>query len=315
MSTNGGIFTFLMGIIVIVFAGIALSLMVDGRNGSLQFNRSIHREIELNTEEIAYIKSNIQYSSDILEEMVIAQSQASKLRGHQKTLPSVNRLLQTVGELNTGIVILESSFKSYRSEYIRQSRKAAIGEKIGNVRLHDGREYINAVIKSVTDVGLEIQHDYGIGRVQAPDLSQELQERFQWNDEERRQRLKEEEDHRNQHLQEILAKSLAEEKLEEASSSDSENEKKSLLQTRVKALRTRAQNLKNEKSETDHLVRYSPQKSVPGSLESTREKSIRLAKEYSKTRNELSLAIADLAEVSPQDELLQETILISQEQF
>jgi hypothetical protein len=44
----------------------------------------------------------------------------------------------------------------------------------------DGREYLQAVISRVTDVGLEIRHEHGTARIQAADLDASYQERFQW---------------------------------------------------------------------------------------------------------------------------------------
>jgi hypothetical protein len=314
-SDNPGIFTFLMGLIIVVFAGIGVSLMVDGRNGSLQFSRSIDRDIERNAEEISYMKSQLYRSSDMLEEMVIEHSRNLKAKNAQAASLRLDQLQKSLGELNTEVAFLESSFKNYRSEYIRKSRAAAVGEEIRNLKLRDGREYPKSTILLVTEVGLEIRHEHGISRVQAPDLSQEFQERFQWSDEERRQRLKEEEDRRNAHLQAVLAKSLADRELKEIGNVDEGREKKKLLQTQVKALRLKLANLQREKAETDSLVRYSAQRSVSGSLESVRDKSIRLAKEYSKADTELSIAVANLSQVSPDDPLLRGSTQPFQEQF
>ena len=41
-------------------------------------------------------------------------------------------------------------------------------------------------ITKVTEVGLEIRHEHGIARIQVSDLEGIWQQRFQWDDEERR---------------------------------------------------------------------------------------------------------------------------------
>jgi hypothetical protein len=65
---------------------------------------------------------------------------------------------------------------------------------LGNLKVRNGREYLQATILRVTDVGLEIRHEDGIARIQAPDLDSKWQDRFQWKDDERRKVLAAERD-------------------------------------------------------------------------------------------------------------------------
>lgn len=86
----------------------------------------------------------------------------------------------------TAIAAMEQEFSRYRKGYRDQARAGAIGQSLGNLTIRGGREYRQAVITRVTGEGLEIRHENGLARLQAEDLAPALQERFQWNDEERR---------------------------------------------------------------------------------------------------------------------------------
>ncbi len=115
---------------------------------------------------------------------------SSEEKGALKERKSVLEVKQE--RLREAINQLDSDFTQYRTDYCRQVRQAAIGESMGDITLRNGREYKQVKIKQVTDVGLEIRHADGIARIQAPDLDQKIRDRFQWNDELRRQVLENE---------------------------------------------------------------------------------------------------------------------------
>jgi hypothetical protein len=55
-------------------------------------------------------------------------------------------------------------------------------KKIGTLTLRGDREYREAVITRVTEVGLEIRHQHGIARILSAELGPKWQNRFQWSE-------------------------------------------------------------------------------------------------------------------------------------
>lgn len=81
--------------------------------------------------------------------------------------------------LTDSIAQLETDANRYRTEYQQKSWAKAMGEKLGNIKLKSGREYLNVTITRVTDVGLEISHENGFARIAVLDLDSKLRDRFQ----------------------------------------------------------------------------------------------------------------------------------------
>lgn len=309
-----GIFTFLVGLIVLVMAGVALSLVVDRKFKFSSRANEIRQDINRNALEIEELESRKEGRARQLSES------SHKLRAtslaHQGSAREVNALEQrrakldgSRGELLHQIEVLESGFSNYRSEYRRKAWERAVGEKLGDLVLSGGRRYLQATITRVTDVGLEIRHENGFARIQAPDLAPELQDRFQWNDDARRQRLNEEVENLDGKTNQSIG--------QKASKSSTPNESRALrvntteeadvpvaLRQKVIAWKAKVSKLQGEKLEADSRAGYGSQTSVPGSLETWSAKAARLGAELIRARAALELAKSELAKVSPGDPLL-----------
>jgi hypothetical protein len=188
-----------------------------------------------------------------------------------------------------------------------------VGQSLGNLSLRGGREYRQAVISRVTDVGLEIRHEHGIARIQAPDLDASMQDRFQWNDEERRARLAAEKaDHdsiapppapEDEPVAKIKRPSPSTKKTD-SSKDEVDPDELSMLRSNVIAWKSKVVQLDADRSQAISSASYGGQSSVPGSLETWQAKASRLGGELARARAKLAEAKAALMVVSPDDSLL-----------
>lgn len=305
VDDHPGLFYFMAGIVVIVMTAVGLSLLIDRR---FAFSSSIVEAkagLLADEEVVKELRAQVFAQSKHLADSDHQRESASKAfrlaNSESKTLAQRKELLlKSRADLHVEIGSLEREFLSYRQEYRRKSRAAAAGEVLGNLKVQSGRVYQNAVLIRVTDAGMEIRHEDGIARIQAPDLDARWQDRFQW-DEEGRKRLLESEMRSSAGVE--IEAPAAEPSVQD-SRRQANDEKLRLLQKQVLNWMARESQLSNEQSDAASRAGYGSQSSAPGSLETWSARSARLARELSRARIELQLARASLAEVAPGDPLL-----------
>lgn len=320
---NSGIVYFLIGIIVIVFTAVGMSMLVDKRFRFSSGAGVLNREIALQTEEIADLTVRVDLRSKTLTEELSRRNPSAT--GRQETLATIaatttrkSGLQNSQNRLRTELTALDKAFAGYRANYREKTWAKAVGQEIGNLTIRGGRQYHQVTITKVTDVGLEIRHEHGIARIQAPDLDPEWQDRFQWSDEERRARLKKE----SEDLDDIpaVAKSNPPEEpdgieagagvdptqpVSAGSTADpAQLENIQQLRTKVIGWKSKISRLQIERSEAASNASYGKQTSVPGSLETWDARAVRLAKELARAQAELTLARARLAALAPDDPAL-----------
>lgn len=303
-----GIFTFLIGIIVLVMAGVGLSVVIDRRlsfsSGALQTQRDIH----LDASELEELTARHGERSRELAELEIRVESSRETLGKTETLRQMKLVLEdTRQRLLSASAALEVDFMSYRADYRRKTRAAAVGESLGNLVLRGGREYQQATITRVTDVGLEIRHVDGIARIQAPDLGPQMQDRFQWSDEDRRKVLEAEKASRDAvaEVPEIAAEipELAPKRVEDAKLSQGDDELGG-LRRQVIIWQSKVRQLRSEWLAAQSNAGYGSQKSLPGSLETWNARAARLGNELARASASLAIARSNLAAVAPGDPLL-----------
>ena len=307
---------FMVGMIVVVMAGAGLSLVVDRRLKYSTGVGEIQREISANAAELEDLNSRYDGRSLLLANAGAklrtgsmthkgVLGQLATLRQRQATLEASRRRLRDT------IASLGENFSRYRADYRRKTWAGAAGENLGNFTVRGGREYRQAVIARVTDVGLEIRHEHGIARIQAPDLDQKLQDRFQWRDEERRKRLKEDRENQGGKSQEPVADGSETPEAPvpvinrfQQSRDAADSEKLKVLRQQVIGWQAKASKLNSDKAEASSRAGYGGQASVPGSLETWQAKAARLGNELVRARAALEIARSDLAMLAPNDPLL-----------
>ena len=313
-DNQSGLFSFLVGCIVVVMAGVGISLLVDRRFGFSKNESELQRDITTGESDLPQLKSTYQELSP-----QVAASDA-KLRLLDENRQALVRRLRdmdqrrttleaTRTELQPAIKALDGEFRNYRQKFRDMVRAAAVGESLGDLKIRGGREFRKTTIVRVTDVGLEIHHEEGTARVQAPDLGDALRERFQWNDEDRYARLKEESD------QDATPPADPTPPPPKPTSADTptppknappkpDAEKLKVLRGRVITAKSQVTQLTINTNEAVSKASFGRERSVPGSLETWQNKANRLKVDLEKARQELTAAKAQLMEVAPGDPLL-----------
>lgn len=317
-----GIFYFLVGIVVLVMTAVGLSTMIDKRFRFSSGIGEVKRDISLQAEELADLTTRRDLGSATLAEELAKRSPATA--GRRETAAAMagsaqrkSELLAERDGLRASIAAMEVAFSDYRAAYRRKTWAKAVGQEVGNLAIRGGREYRQVTITKVTDVGLEIRHEHGIARIQAPDLDSDWQDRFQWDDEERRARLKEESESLDgkpavtggeptEDAPEEFAPVVSPPKVASARKGQdpAEAEKVKLLRTQFIGWKSKVSRLKSERMQAASNAGYGNQSSVPGSLETWKGKAARLGAELSRAQIEFAKAKARLAAVSPTDLLL-----------
>lgn len=311
-----GLFTFMVGLIVLVMAAVGLSLLMDRRFQFSSGVEELRREIKLTEAEISELKNKNEDANQKLANYgtklhTDSQNHKQLTKQCETTGRRQGELVKTRDELLSSVALLDEKFSEYRSEYRRKTWLAAVGENLGTLTLRSGRTYQQVVIRRVTDVGLEIHHADGIARVQGPELDTKFQDRFQWDDEERRLRLKEESDHLDANSNQdgagngteaVTTQTSAARDLRRAKIAES-TLKRNALRQNVRNWKSKVNQLSSDQAEAASRSGYGS-KSVPGSLETWDARAVRLSAELVKARTALALAKSDLGSISPRDSLL-----------
>lgn len=313
---QSGVFTFLVGIIVLVMAGVGLSLLVDKRFRFSSSKSATEAAIRADAGELEELGAMLGSLETRIAREAPARERASG--SHAETRARLQHLENRLTELRsakaaaeTGIAALDQTFASYRESYRRSEWTKAVGESLGTLVVRGGKEYRQAVISRVTDAGLEIRHEHGMARVQAPDLDPALRDRFQWDDARRARLLAEERAaHDSVAAQSRKPGETGEEAFPEATagrqsapppSADAAGLDKS--RNEVRQWQARVLQLKSEhRTALSHSSLGSA--SVPGSLETWSARAARLGADLARARASLAAARAKLSSLAPGDPLL-----------
>jgi hypothetical protein len=312
---NPGLIYCMIGVVVIVMTAIGLSLMMDQRNAVTSGADEIRQSIEWDASALERVKMlQVDASARLARELPRLQAEADELRSRtaesEHMVQKRGDLLVAQRELSADLTAIEADFTSYRARYKHATWSGAGGEKLGKVKVRGGREYLDVVIVRVTEVGLEIRHEDGFARLQAPDLSDIFQDRFQWSDEERRKRLRGEIE--NQRKAEVpgVREAVAPEDLpseDEAVPLERPGKDREQVNERrasVLAWKAKVSRVYDEVMEAAAWGGSGRQSSVPGRLETWKARETRLRAELARAQTGLSLARSELAEISPNDPTL-----------
>lgn len=186
-----GVIGMFMAIIVLVGFG-AISIFVF--DAELQGEGvSIESVIRRQTEEIETIQHQIETNETIIADSAKMVAQNARIDGLIKQNAADAAKL---GELREGssaakdsIFAATKALNTYIADYRNYVRRKAIGEKIPELKLKSGESYSDVEIRDVTEIGVEVRHPGGQGRIAFEKLSAEWQERFQFDPEEKAKAL------------------------------------------------------------------------------------------------------------------------------
>lgn len=320
-DNNSGILTFLVGLILVVMAAVGLSVLLESRFSFSRNTRELETVIAADKEEIARLTLRNEESQSELASaaprLTAVENELKALRPKlRENQAKLAELTQRLEETKRSIPALGEQFEAYRKRYREQTWAEAVGQSLGDLEVRGGKVYQDARITKVTEVGLEVRHADGIARIQGPDLPEALQDRFQWNDQERMKRLQEEIAHREAMSRPdgdpapkpkpLVSKPNAPLRKPGASPArpvSADQAKIDAARKKVVGWKSRVSQLASERS-TAQSKAYNSQTSVPGSLETWQSRASRLTLELSKAKGELAAAKAELEMVNPGDALL-----------
>jgi chromosome segregation ATPase len=195
---------FLVGIIILVFAGIFFSLLADKRFSFSSNRISLESTIRDEKSELDSLKSRLETTREhwrkhcepLRSQDVSASEIAAALRASQTRLKGLREELAVA---SSEVASVTDDFEEYRSRYRQQVRGAAAEERLGELKSRTGRTYTNVVIRKVSSAGIEIRHDQGISRLLPEELDPAWHERFQWTRDEVTKTLEEEKARQDRH--------------------------------------------------------------------------------------------------------------------
>jgi hypothetical protein len=315
-SDNSGMVGFLVGIIVLVFAGIVFSLMADKRFRFSSSKISLEEKITEEKHELETIKSQLETSRkhwrDHCEPLASQGSAAQSASADVKA--SAARLAGLRGEkgaAEAAVTAATANFDEYRNQYRQQVRAAAAGQQLAELRSRTGRVYKNVTIRKVTAAGIEIRHDEGNTRLLAEDLDASWHDRFQWTRDEVAKTLDDErarQERHNQFVEEARDDAATPPPPVKSTTSKPPNpgdEKLQVLREEVIEARNRYRSAQSEATRARIEAGSSGRgRSVPGALETWAERAARMETAAAKLRSQYMSARGKLAAVAPRDGLL-----------
>jgi len=175
---------FLSGLTLLILVGVGMSVLVQRRFQSSDGNHEICEQIQAKEVEIDGLRSwRTRLENEFDSEGRGALSRAKDLRDAETVLREKNARLSKLRLAASGLreecEALAASFDRYRTAYRTRVRQAAAGEKIGTLKLANGREFTGVSIVRVTDGAMEIVHDAGRARISGKDLGPHWTARFQ----------------------------------------------------------------------------------------------------------------------------------------
>ena len=318
---QSGMVGLLVGIIVLVFAGIFFSLMADKRFSFSKNRNSISGLIaeerqELENLKIQLAKTRDEWSRDY--EPLLGQGDSLvKLTGDCK---ASRRRLEALEEerdtISAEVKAALGAFSDYQGRYRQQVRSEAVGEKIPELTSRSGRVFKNVMIAKVSAAGIEIRHEEGSSRLLPDELAPSWNERFQWDDGELELHLKNERIRENRHSKfvddgnkvETLPPPAKPPKKKDKKDKEEENVndvRVEILRQAVIDTRQRLNQTRTEASRARMEARSSKGRSVPGSLETWAERATRMEAASAKLHAQYMSARGKLAAVAPNDPQLQ----------
>lgn len=317
---NSGVFTFLAGMVLLVFVAVGLSLLIDKRFQFASSDKRLKADIANSESELTFLRErqrslSAEHDRDhparVAKQEALDVSRAAVSAGKN----DLKDLAARKDGLQKDIEKLRRDFETTREQTRVRIWREAAGEEIGTLKTRDGRRFEETVISKVTPAGLEIRHRNGIARLEPAHLSEELRDRFQWRESERAAVLAKEQRHRN----EVAAAGRTDEAAEEperrvrrgrrsASPAGTTSPEIARLRSDLIAWQGKVSRIQADRNEAA-VKRYGSDTSVPGSLETWDARYYRLTLQLEKANEKLVAARASLAAKAPDDPLLRPSSL------
>jgi hypothetical protein len=296
---HSGLFAFVIGLVIVVFAAIALSIAVDRRFSFSSNVSALETETGKNETNLGRLMVSHKERSWSLSELEPKRTAAAaELEKLEESGVNLERraaaLIAEREKLATSIPVMEEEFARYRAKYRTMVREAAIGEPAGDLTTLSGREYAKATITRVTDSDLEISHAHGFARIASDDLGPAWRDRFHWGEEEEMDRNAAEDACRRAEARPAEQAAFVKAGPEPRPAAASGDSRTQMLRHKVIAWRAKVSQLSDERNRALSAAQGS-QASVTGALETWQARAERLGLELRSAEEQLAAAEAELA--------------------
>ncbi|QJE97221.1 hypothetical protein [Luteolibacter luteus] len=317
---QSGMVGMLVGMIVLVFAGVFFSLLADKRFSFSKNQSSISQTIEEEKLELENVKRELEGArADWKREYEPRTGQEELIATITRDSQASRRRLETLGEERDAAAEeakrVADAFAEYQGRYRQQVRAEAAGEKVGELTTRGGRTYRDVTIWRVSAAGAEIRHSEGSTRLSPNELPVTWNDRFQWDKAELAQHLDEEREAEEQHKQFVDSKNNPPEPPQKTSGKKPKPAKPDedpeylarveVLRQAVIDTRLKLNQARTEANRARYEAASGKGRSVPGSLETWAERARRMEASSAKFHAQYMAARGKLASVAPNDYQLQ----------
>lgn len=174
-----------MVLAMVVLAGFVLLYLFvfdEGMQGADQSLESIiaqqDREIDSLTQVIAHHHHELAKTAALT---ATGKQLTDVMRAAQLRAARRDKLVRDIDAATTELAATTAKLAAYQQQYVNFIRNRARDRQIPRLLTRKGKSYDNAVIRNVTDLGVEIRHDGGSARISPADLPDDLRDEFRLN--------------------------------------------------------------------------------------------------------------------------------------
>lgn len=171
-------------IILLGFGG--LFIMVSDESGSFG-GENLHTQMKSKEGSIRVKKEEVLHWQQAAIDYAVRRKQRGELQDVQR---SVTRKLAQIEDGKSAvekereeIVALVHEFEDYKKKYRVAERERATGEEMTSLTTKDGKSFEKVSIRKISALGMEIRHKNGFKRIHYQNLPDEMQDRFQFIEE------------------------------------------------------------------------------------------------------------------------------------
>lgn len=178
-----GVIGMLLALVVVIGFGVLFMFAFD--EGFQGGEVTIESEIASQTKELAGLQTDLAAREETLKLAPARSEAAGKLRllkvDNTTLAEKAGRLKSEIEKENAAIKGLDEEWAAYKDRYRQFVRDKAVGEKLEQLEARDGTVYKEVDIREVTAIGMQIRHAGGLKRLEFEELSDEVQDYYQYD--------------------------------------------------------------------------------------------------------------------------------------
>lgn len=196
-----GVIGMLLALLVIV--GFGSLYMLAFENGTGGAEKSLAAIIRDNGKEITSLSARTADGEKTLESIPTLKKVSSDLDEtvavNKSTAVRISERKAEISALEDTLEALTATFEDYKNQYRAHVRNGAEGTKMEELKTRSGDVFLEVDVRKVTAVGIEFRHRDGHKRVGFEELSDELQDYYQYDKDQMLAEVEREDEVRKKH--------------------------------------------------------------------------------------------------------------------